>query len=191
MNKIEADERRPSKQMAELLAEHLNIPPDEHPAFVRFARAEAAKSTAPWGTPFHPPSNLSAQPTLLIGREQDVAAVRKRLLQPSSRLLTLIGPPGIGKTRLALQVAAQTLDDFADGVFFVALAPITDATLVLTTIATTLGVLDMGPQTPLERLKVFLRDKQMLLVLDNFEQILAAAPPIAELLIAVPGSNCW
>jgi predicted ATPase/transcriptional regulator with XRE-family HTH domain len=184
INKIEADKRRPSKQIAALLAEHLNIPADEIPAFIQFARAEASESTAPWGTPFHPPTNLPAQPTLLIGRDEDVAAICKRLLQPESRLLTLIGPPGIGKTRLALQVGTQALDDFADGVFFVALAPISDANLVCTTIASTLGVADVGPQTPLERLKAYLRDKQLLLVLDNFEQILGAAAQIAELLTA-------
>ena len=186
ITKMEADERRPSRQMAELLAVHLNIPPDQRAAFITFARGEVAESVAPWGTPFHPPSNLPMQPTPLIGREHNVITVCKRLLQPELRLLTLIGPPGIGKTRLALEVARQTLDEFADGVFFVALAPITDASLVLATIAHTLGVLDVGPQTPLERLKVFLRDKQMLLVLDNFEQILAAAAQIAELLTECP-----
>jgi predicted ATPase/DNA-binding XRE family transcriptional regulator len=184
--KLEADKRRPSKQIAELLAEYLNIPPAERAAFVQFARAKAAESFAPWGTPFHPPTNLPTQPTNLIGRDEDVATTRKRLLQPESRLLTLTGPPGIGKTRLALQVAAQTLDDFADGVFFIALAPITDANLVPTTIANTLGVPDVGPRTPLERLKAFLRDRQTLLILDNFEQILGAAPHIAELLAACP-----
>jgi predicted ATPase len=83
-------------------------------------------------------------------------------------------------------VAADVLDDFTDGVFLVTLAPISDANLVATTIASTLGIADVGPRTPLERLQAFLRDKQMLLVLDNFEQILAAAPDIAELLAACP-----
>jgi predicted ATPase/DNA-binding XRE family transcriptional regulator len=184
--KIEAEERRPSKQIAALLAEHLNIPPDERPAFVRFARAEAVVDSAPWGTPFHPPTNLPLQPTSLIGREADVAALQKRLLQPEARLLTLTGPPGIGKTRLAVRVAAETLDDFADGVFLISLAPVSDANLVPTTIANTLGLPDVGPQTPLERLKAFLSDKQTLLLLDNFEQILAAAPQIAELLAVCP-----
>ncbi|MEO8606292.1 MAG: tetratricopeptide repeat protein [Chloroflexota bacterium] len=180
--KIESDERRPSKQIAALLAQHLNISLDEQAAFVQFARAEAVDAVAPWGTPFHSPTNLPAQPTLLIGRDEDVAAIQKRLVRPESRLLTLVGPPGIGKTRLALQVASQVLDDFPDGVFFIALAAISDANLVSTTIATTLGIPDAGPQTPLERLKTFLRDKQMLLVLDNFEQILTAAAQISELL---------
>jgi predicted ATPase/transcriptional regulator with XRE-family HTH domain len=184
--KIESDERRPSKQIAALLAEHLNIPPDERAAFIQFARAETVESSVPWGTPFHPPTNLPAQPTLLIGRDEDVAAIHKRLLQPESRLLTLTGPPGIGKTRLALQVAADVLDDFTDGVFSIALAPISDANLVATTIASTLGIAEGGPRTPLERLQAYLRDKQMLLVLDNFEQILAAAAQIAELLAACP-----
>jgi predicted ATPase/transcriptional regulator with XRE-family HTH domain len=182
--KIEADARRPSKQIAELLAAHLNIPHTERYAFVTFARSGALgiPPGMPWETPFHPPSNLPTPPTQLIGREEDVLAVQKRLSHSDTRLLTLVGSPGIGKTRLALEVATRALDDFADGVFFVALAPISDAKLVLTTITTTLGVPDAGPRTPFERLKTFLRDKQMLLLLDNFEQILAAAPDIAELL---------
>ncbi len=182
--KIEANARRPSKQIAELLAVHLNIPPDEQPAFVIFARSGTLDSPTaiPWNTPFHPPSNLRALPIPLIGREEEVLALQKRLSQKETRLLTLVGPPGIGKTSLAIQTATQMMDDFTDGVFFVALASVSDPILVTATIANTLGIPDMGPRTPLERLKTFLRDKQILLVLDNFEQILAAAPEIAELL---------
>ncbi len=186
ITKLEAGERRPSRQIAELLAEHLNIPTDQRPAFVSFARGEATDSATPWGTPFHPLTNLSPQLTALIGREADVTAIRKRLLQSESRLLTLVGPPGVGKTRLALQVAADVLDAFVDGVFVVALAPISDATLLPATIASTLGVQESGQQTPLERLKLYLRDRHMLLVLDNFEQILPAAPLLAELLTVCP-----
>jgi predicted ATPase/transcriptional regulator with XRE-family HTH domain len=184
LNKIEAGERRPSIQMASLLAEHLQIPSEDRANFIHFSRTEAIDSGAPGGTPVHPPNNVPAQPTVLIGREADAAAVRSRLLRPETRLLTLVGPPGIGKTRLSLQVAVDTLDDFADGVFFVVLAPITDAALVPGIIASTLGTPETGPHTPLERLKTYLQDKQMLLVLDNFEQIVAAAPLVAELVAA-------
>ena len=186
LNKIEADERRPSHQLAELLAEHLNIPLNERQAFISFARAKAGKDGALENPLFHSPTNLPAPPNLLIGRTADVAALRKQLLQPQTRLLTLTGPPGIGKTRLALQLAAKVREDFPDGVFLVSLAPVTDATLVFTTCASTLGVPEGGPQTPLERLKTFLREKQILLVLDNFEQVLAAAAQIADLLAACP-----
>ncbi len=180
--KIEADARRPSKQIAELLAEHLNIPFDQHAAFVQFARAQSKIAAR-----FHPPTNLPpASPTPLIGRVEAIDSIYERLIQTDARLLTLVGAPGIGKTRLALQVAAQALDDFLDGVYFVNLAPITDAHLVLTAISNALGIPDMGTRTPLEQLKHYLGDKQMLLVLDNFEQILTAAPYLAELLAACP-----
>ena len=98
------------------------------------------------------------------------------------RLLTLTGPGGTGKTRLALQVAAELLDDFADGVWFVDLAPTHDPALVASAIATALGVKESGAQPLIESLKLSLRDKHLLLVLDNFEQVLAAAPLVAELL---------
>lgn len=182
--KIEADERRPSHQIADLLAERLKIPSDQHPEFVRFARGDNSVDVARWETPFRPPCNLPTPPNPLIGREADVATVRKRLLQPQTRLLSLVGPPGVGKTRLAIQVASSALHEFADGVFFVALAPVSDAAIVTDTIANVLEMQDMGPHSLLSRIKSFLRDKQLLLVLDNFEQVLPSAPQIAELLSA-------
>jgi len=108
------------------------------------------------------------------------------LSRDTTRLLTLLGPPGIGKTRLSIAVAYEMLAKFMDGVFFVALAPISDEPLVPATIANVLGLQEVGPQTLLERLKTYLRDKQTLLVLDNFEQILPAATTIADLLTACP-----
>jgi len=131
-------------------------------------------------------TNLPLQPTALIGREHEVAQVCALLRGSDTRLLTLTGPGGTGKTRLALQVAAEFLDSFADGVYFVALAPIRDPALVIETIAATLGVKEGGDQPLLTLLKRHVREKQILLVLDNFEQVSDAAPLVAELLEAAP-----
>ena len=132
-------------------------------------------------------TNLPAQPTPLIGREREIAAMAALLRRADVRLVTLTGPGGTGKTRLALQVAAELLDDFADGVYFVNLAPISDPSLVATTIAQTLGVAEVASRPVEESLHAYLRAKQMLLLLDNFEQVLDAAPLVAELLAAAPG----
>jgi len=132
------------------------------------------------------PHNLPAQPTALIGREKEVAAARDFLRRDEVRLLTLTGPGGTGKTRLSLQLAAEMLEHCDDGVFFVALAPLDDPNRVSTTIAQTLGLQDRGGQPMLETLKNYLGDKTMLLVLDNFEQIIEAAPDVGELLGACP-----
>jgi predicted ATPase/DNA-binding SARP family transcriptional activator len=124
--------------------------------------------------------NLPLQLTSFVGREREMQEVKRLLTQ--SRLLTLTGAGGCGKTRLALQVAADLLPDFADGIFFVPLAPISDPPLVISAIAQTLGVREVGGTPLLEGLKAYLRDKQFLLLLDNFEQVLAAAPLVVELL---------
>ncbi len=133
-----------------------------------------------------PASNLPTPPTPLIGRERDASEVRQRLLNSHVRLLTLTGPPGIGKTRLALYVAREVLEQFRDGVFFVDLAPITDPALVISAIAERLAVKEAGRRTLRELIAHDLRDKQVLLVLDNFEQVMEAAPEISALLEACP-----
>lgn len=182
IQKIEANERRPSKQIAKLLAGQLDIAVDERPAFVRFARLGSSAHFAAQVTRARRRlTNLPAQPTPLIGRDQDVAAVRQRLQHSGSRLLTLVGPPGVGKTCLAIQAASGLLDEYSDGIFFIPLAPVDDAQLVATAIAQTLGVNEIKGQSYADRLQEYLRDRHMLLVLDNFEQLLAAAPLLSEL----------
>src|SRR5918993_206340 len=130
------------------------------------------------------PNNLPMQPTPLVGREREVEDIRGRLLAPEVRLLTLTGPGGTGKTRLALQAAADLLEEFEDGVFFVALATISDPALVVPTVAQALGVRESGDRPLTEGVRDYLKDKRLLLVLDNFEQVLEAAPMAGKLLSA-------
>ncbi len=134
------------------------------------------------------PTNLPTQPTPLVGRERELEqAGELLLLREDVRLLTLTGPGGTGKTRLALQLAADLVEHFPEGVFFVALAAISDPALVLPTIAQTLGVREAPGESLQEALAEHLRDKQLLLLLDNFEQLVEAAPALSELLAAAPG----
>ncbi len=131
------------------------------------------------------PNNLPTQLTSFIGRGQEVTDARRLLA--TSRLLTLTGPGGTGKTRLSLQIAADEIEAFSDGVFFVPLAAITDPELVPSAIAEALGLKESGQRSPLERLAEHLRDRRLLLVLDNFEQVVPAAPSVNDLLRAAPG----
>jgi predicted ATPase/class 3 adenylate cyclase len=132
-------------------------------------------------------NNLPLQPTPLVGREKEVAQVCDLLRRAETRLLTLTGPGGTGKTRLALQAAADLLEDFTDGTFFVPLATLSEAQQFLPAVAETLGVRETGEQRFDEILKDYFHDRQLLLILDNFEQVLRAAPAVTGLLAAAQG----
>ncbi|MDP9358712.1 MAG: adenylate/guanylate cyclase domain-containing protein, partial [Chloroflexota bacterium] len=133
-----------------------------------------------------PTHNLPTAPTPFLGRAAVVGQISALLRDPGVRLLTLTGSGGVGKTRLALRVAADLLEAFPDGVRFVGLAPITDPALVLPAIARVVGVVPTGDRPLGEAVAAALRDKRLLLVLDNFEQVVEAAPQVADLLAGCP-----
>jgi predicted ATPase/DNA-binding CsgD family transcriptional regulator len=143
-------------------------------------------ATLPFPTRERPRSSLPIGLTPLIGRDDEMAGVASTVRREQARLVTLTGPGGVGKTRLAIAVASQVRQDFPGGVWFVGLAPVTEPALVAAAVAQVLGVRDAGEEPLVTRLTAFLRDKRALLVLDNFEHVAEASPLIPELLTACP-----
>lgn len=196
IRKIEADERRPSAQVAARLARSLALAEEHHAAFVRSARAE--KATFRLSVPSHPdhphaPRHsataryvLPAFPSELLGRQQDVAAI-ERLLRGGARLVTLVGPPGVGKTRLALAAAQAVSDRFSNGAVFVQLAPINNPAHVISAIAQALDVRETPMRSTDTILTAMLIRSNILLVLDNCEHLLDAALAVSALLSAAAG----
>lgn len=136
------------------------------------------------------PSNLPAPSGVLIGREKELAAIKQLLLRRDVRLVTITGPGGIGKSHLATEAARDIAGHFSFGVYFIALAAVGDPSLIPSVIAQTIGVRESGGQPPAESLKEYLRNRMsapMLLLIDNFEHLLSAAPMLAELMALAPG----
>ena len=196
LKKIEWDERRPSSQMAERLADYLAISAAARDQFLRMARGEFV-------TAMLSPSagvearlfkhNLPSQATPFIGREKELADIARRLKDSTCRLLTLVGPGGIGKTRLAIQAAQHLVDAqptepiFVYGIIFVPLTPVSSLGGLISAIAEAANFTFYSNVSPRQQLLDYLREKEMLLVLDNFEHLLSVAereiqgePPLAE-----------
>jgi predicted ATPase/DNA-binding XRE family transcriptional regulator len=194
LRKFEAEERRPSAQIVEKLVDIFKIPQNERTSFLRFARGDwksapsGIAEDAPWlASPKLPRSNLPASLTALIGREQEIAVIHEYLSDDDIRLVTLTGPPGIGKTRLSIEAAREELADFPDGVFFVALAPLDDPNLIAPTLAQSLGYIGAINISTSKQLKEGIGDKTMLLVLDNCEHLIDDVASLAsDLLSACP-----
>lgn len=190
LRKIEADERRPSVQIAEQLADIFNIPEKERKRFLEFARGDWAsqpaetKQNSPWQ---ETRSNLPAPVTSLIGRGKEIEEIREYLSQEETRLVTLIGPPGIGKTRLGVEAARTALSDFPDGVYFVPLAPLHSPNLLPPAITAALGYVGVKNHPPEEQLRLGIGEKRILILLDNCEHLIEDVALLAsDILSACP-----
>ena len=210
IRKIESGERRPSKQLAELLAKSLDIPSEEQLTFIRVARGERnlerlrspshdlPTDFIPEFQPSSPLSNIPIQPTLLIGRDSELMAMEKLFNDPQCRLLTLTGMGGIGKTHLAIEFASRQCAVLKGCIFFVLLAPITRAESIVPEVADAIGFQFSGPGDPKEQLIDYLQNQLQqpgLLILDNLEHLLqqslgaekpGAVQLVSEFLLRLP-----
>jgi predicted ATPase/DNA-binding XRE family transcriptional regulator len=192
LRKIESDERRPSKQLAELLANALDISAQDRPLFVRIARGQSSSERLSASHPLptlsllQPPQTFSnpipIPPTPLIGRENELAALHQMLGDAQCRLITLVGPGGSGKTRLAMEIALQQSANVA----LVLLANVNSSSMIVPAIAEAVGFAFCGSADPKVQLRNYLREKHMLLVLDNMEHLMDGTDLIAEILHFAP-----
>jgi predicted ATPase/DNA-binding XRE family transcriptional regulator len=174
------ERRRPHRYTVGKLAEALELTGQDLAWFEAAARRSSARRAT--AKPSH--GHLPVPATPLVGRDEEATSAVRLLLGEEVRLLTLTGPGGVGKTRLALEVADRSGEAFADGVAFVPLAPLRDAALFPSALAQTLGIKEVAGEAPQQTLEQHLRDRQMLLVLDNLEHLLAATPVVAALVAA-------
>lgn len=210
---------RQYEECVRILAEELEVEPEEEttalydairtrrfaPPTKAIANAERGVGNGEWGIPLPtthsplppPPSSLPAQTTPFIGREQEVAEIVRRLRDPACRLLTLVGPGGIGKTRLAIEAARSLVEAppavatpyFADGILFVPLQAVSEVDGLVTGISEALGIRPYGEGSPRRQLLDTLRQKQLLVVLDSFEHLLAEGDLVADILACSPGAK--
>jgi predicted ATPase/DNA-binding SARP family transcriptional activator len=168
------------------LESELGIEPDEETQALHAAIAAASEPEAPTPLVAGPFDNLPTPPTELVGRDREVERLRGTLWRQNVRLVTLTGPGGVGKTRLALEVGSGLVEDFTDGVAFVPLAAVRDPALVVQAITGALGIGEERDHTLAATLSAYLREREQLLILDNFEQVMDAATDIGALLASCP-----
>jgi predicted ATPase/DNA-binding SARP family transcriptional activator len=197
---------RQYEECARVLQEELGIPLDEETTRLYVAIKEKAELPPPTERPTAPAAvgaarlkhNLPVQLTPFVGREEELAIIAQRLADPACRLLTLVGPGGSGKTRLALEAAAGQLDNYPHGVFFVSLAPLDAADLIVPAVAQILGFAFYGGVKPRQQLLDYLSQRHVLLILDNFEHLLgppslspASSPPVGQFVPRSAAETGW
>ena len=187
IKKIERDERRPSRQIAQLLADALVVPPDERHRFLQSARgqrsaAELRLASEPLLSFPERRHDLPPQLTPFLGRESELATIDQLLANPDCRLLTLVGPGGVGKSRIALSVAEKQISAYRRTVYFVPLAGVESGDALPSVIMDALGLSLKGPVRPMLIDYLHNMDREVLLVLDNFEQLSQEADLLIEIL---------